>query len=252
MQKKPPSLQSIPRFQRKHLKFTIKEKEICKGLHLNISNKSSQEKAGDTLLSLNSERLLAVMSSDPNFWLMDTSSSTNYHKDTKMGVLEEAKQAWFCYIAIAFRNDKFEKFDSDHASFFASWVQSSQSLKVPLDMRVQVVLKYLSQNLTEDHTVTYLSKKVHLSPSRLAHLFKQQVGDSIIGTLMRMRLHHATELLQFTSLRINEIAESVGFSSPDYFTRTFKAFFGISPGKYRKKCHSTPLIEQGFMKELLI
>lgn len=217
-----------------------------------MSNRSKKKGTGDTLMNLNLEQLQAVKSMDRNFWLIDTSSPKSNYKDSWMNVLEEAKQAGVSYIAFAFRSDPIGKWESDQANFLTSWVQSSPSMKVPLDTRIQVVLDYLSKNMKEDHTVAELSKKVHLSPSRLAHLFKQEVGDSIIGTLMRMRLHHATELLQFTPLRINEIAESVGFSSPDYFTKTFKVFFGISPGKFRKNYHSSPLGEQRFMKELTL
>jgi AraC family transcriptional regulator, arabinose operon regulatory protein len=106
------------------------------------------------------------------------------------------------------------------------------------DLRVLEVLNFISDNAAHNHSIEDLAKMVCLSPSRLAHLFKEQVGDSIINTLLQKRLQRAAKLLQFTPYQITEIAMDVGFSSPDYFTRTFTSFFGISPSKYRQNYQS--------------
>lgn len=104
-----------------------------------------------------------------------------------------------------------------------------------LDPRIHEVLDLLSQNIKEPVSVTDLAKKVNLSPSRLAHLFKEQTGDSMIGTWNKMRLKQAARLLELTSRQVTEIAEDVGFQSPDYFTSKFKQYFGVSPSTYRKQ-----------------
>ncbi|WP_232289033.1 helix-turn-helix domain-containing protein [Paenibacillus sp. Aloe-11] len=78
-------------------------------------------------------------------------------------------------------------------------------------------------------------KAVCLSPSRLSHLFKKQVGDSIIETLIKYRLNQAEKLIKYTIRPITEIALGVGFNSPDYFSRKFTDYFGVNPSKYRKQ-----------------
>lgn len=103
------------------------------------------------------------------------------------------------------------------------------------DMRVQEILQIFSQNLKEPHTIQSLSERVNLSPSRLSHLFREQVGSSIMATLLSMRLRHAARLLEHTNAPIAEISRDVGFSSPFYFTKQFTSFYGLNPTMYRKQ-----------------
>ena len=51
-----------------------------------------------------------------------------------------------------------------------------------LDQRIETVLELMSQQLDASLNVSELARQVVLSPSRLAHLFKAQVGDSIVAT----------------------------------------------------------------------
>ncbi|CAG7642568.1 Arabinose operon regulatory protein [Paenibacillus solanacearum] len=102
-----------------------------------------------------------------------------------------------------------------------------------LDPRIEETLNYISSHLKEPHTIESLARRVMLSPSRLSHLFREQTGDSVMDTLIKLRLRHAARLLEHTSLRISEVAEEVGFRSPFYFTKQFTACFGRNPRQYR-------------------
>jgi AraC family transcriptional regulator of arabinose operon len=104
-----------------------------------------------------------------------------------------------------------------------------------LDPRIHDILQHLNRHMKEPHRIEDLAARASLSPSRLAHLFKEQVGDSIIDTLLRLRLRQATRLLEHTQLSITEIAEEVGFNNPFYFTKQFTSLYGLSPSHYRKK-----------------
>lgn len=103
-----------------------------------------------------------------------------------------------------------------------------------MDPRIVETLQYLNQHMKKPHTIEDLANLVALSPSRFAHLFKQQVGDSVIETLLKLRLRHASRLLEHTTMRISEIAEDAGFNNPYYFSKQFTRFFGMSPTTYRK------------------
>lgn len=113
-------------------------------------------------------------------------------------------------------------------------IASQNNVKKKLDPRVKEVLDILSQHFMEDHLIDDLANKVCLSVSRLSHLFKEQVGDTIIETLMKYRLQQAEKLLQYTMRSVTEIALGVGFNSPDYFSRQFVNYYGINPSQYRK------------------
>jgi len=104
-----------------------------------------------------------------------------------------------------------------------------------LTPNVRRVVEHLDASLHQRHTVASLSKLARLSPSRLAHRFKDETGDSVIGYLLKLRLKRAAKLLEFSGRRVKEAAADVGFASEFYFSRQFKAFFGVSPRQYQQQ-----------------
>ena len=112
--------------------------------------------------------------------------------------------------------------------------QQARHAERPLDARIEVVLQHLAQHISDPLSVGELAHIVALSPSRLSHLFKAQVGDSLAATLLKLRLRQAARLLEFTAQSVSEIALSTGFQSPFHFSRQFKAYHGMSPTAYRE------------------
>jgi AraC family transcriptional regulator of arabinose operon len=102
-----------------------------------------------------------------------------------------------------------------------------------LDDRIAEVLEVISTRYSEDHTIENLAKLVCLSPSRLSHLYKESVGESILATLHRIRLEQAARLLQFSPMSVSEIAQLAGFQSMNYFAKKFKLQYRVSPSKFR-------------------
>jgi AraC family transcriptional regulator of arabinose operon len=102
-----------------------------------------------------------------------------------------------------------------------------------VDPRVRRVLDVVSSDPSARHDVAGLAREVALSPSRLSHLFKQEVGDSVMGTVIRLRLRQAARLLEHTVDDVGAISREVGFRSPYYFSRQFRRHFGMSPREYR-------------------
>ena len=118
-------------------------------------------------------------------------------------------------------------------------IVSSRAVKLQnIDPRVQETLVLLSTQYYKPFTIAYLASQVNLSPSRFAHLFKQQTGESVMETLIRIRLQHAKKRLELTPLSIAEIAAEVGFNNPFYFTRQFTSFYGCPPAAFRRKIKS--------------
>jgi AraC family transcriptional regulator of arabinose operon len=105
----------------------------------------------------------------------------------------------------------------------------------PFDPRVRTVLETLSHDLTRDYSVESLAAAVFLSPSRLAHLFHQQTGQTVAETLRELRLRQAARLLRHSGRSIQEVAAEVGFHCPFHFSRRFRQAFGVSPREYRRQ-----------------
>ena len=73
-----------------------------------------------------------------------------------------------------------------------------------------------------------------LSPGYLSRVLKQQTGLSFVDYLTRLRATKAAQLMLDPSVKIYEVAESVGFASQHYFSRAFKRVLGLAPVDYRK------------------
>lgn len=79
-----------------------------------------------------------------------------------------------------------------------------------------------------------LSQAVHLSPSQLYRKLKALTDDTPHSFIQKIRLHQAYDMLTSTDKLIADIAYSVGFNDPNYFSRAFSKEFGESPSFYRK------------------
>lgn len=104
-----------------------------------------------------------------------------------------------------------------------------------MDGRVRRVLARISSDLSSRHDVPSLAREVSLSPSRLSHLFKKETGDSVMSTVLTLRLRQAARLLEHTAESVKDVSEQTGFESPYYFSRRFKQHFGVSPRRYRQE-----------------
>ncbi|RXZ80537.1 response regulator [Paenibacillaceae bacterium] len=92
---------------------------------------------------------------------------------------------------------------------------------------------YIQTNLGGDLSLTRLSEVVFLNPTYLSVLYKQQTGINLSEYIADLRIKKAKELLEQTPLKIQEIAERVGFETAGYFTRFFKKHLNRTPQEYR-------------------
>lgn len=102
----------------------------------------------------------------------------------------------------------------------------------------QAFLKNLNRLVEEnignaDFTVEDLAQKLNISRVQLYRKVKAILGITVSEYLNTHRLNKSKYLLQETDLNIAEIAYSVGFSSPGYFSTSFKNKFGVSPTRMR-------------------
>jgi AraC family transcriptional regulator of arabinose operon len=102
------------------------------------------------------------------------------------------------------------------------------------DPRLRQVLELIAAKLNQPLTVEGLADAARLSPSRLAHLFRAELGMPIMRYVETRRIERASQLLRMTPLSIKQVAEQVGFASPFYFSLRFKKATGRSPTAYRE------------------
>ena len=74
----------------------------------------------------------------------------------------------------------------------------------------------------------------HINKYYLAHAFQKEYNISPINYLLRRRISESKALLASTDHSLTQISELVGFSSPSYFSQSFRRLEGISPIEYRR------------------
>ncbi|MFC8143363.1 helix-turn-helix domain-containing protein [Streptomyces paradoxus] len=109
-----------------------------------------------------------------------------------------------------------------------------------LDARIRRAQELIDADPGAPHTVRSLADGVALSPSRFAHLFSRQVGQSPMRALREARLRHAARLLESTDLPAERVAAASGFASPFHFNRAFRERYGAPPGAYRTRRGEPP------------
>lgn len=96
-------------------------------------------------------------------------------------------------------------------------------------------LAYIAEHYADSITLEDTAAAMEISSSYLSVTFKQEMGINFISYLTQYRIQHAEKLLSETNLKIYEIAEKVGFSTPYYFSKVFKELKGMSCKEYRDR-----------------
>lgn len=100
---------------------------------------------------------------------------------------------------------------------------------------IEQVISYIKKNMPGEVTLQDTAAAVHLNPSYLSQLFKQQTKINFIDYVLNLRMEEAQKLLSTTTLRISEIADRLGYQDTSYFSHSFKRMVGLTPSEFRKE-----------------
>ena len=116
---------------------------------------------------------------------------------------------------------------------FIESVYSSQDIKKMSQLKPAI--EFMQYNYASPLTLADIAKAAHLSVSRLAHLFREQMGVTIVDYLTNIRINHAKRMLLTTEHNCTRICYDVGYNNQSYFTRVFKQIVGLTPREFRNQ-----------------
>lgn len=97
------------------------------------------------------------------------------------------------------------------------------------------IISYLHEHFAEKISLEQVAKNVYLSPFYISKVFKEEIGETPINYLIKIRLENAKHLLlNQKDLSIKEISSIVGYEDAYHFSKSFKKYYGIPPAEYKK------------------
>ena len=120
--------------------------------------------------------------------------------------------------------------------FITLFLYNSKHFKNEVNEKTDAVdsaILYMQEHIDDNISLNNLSNQFNYSTSRFSNLFKEKTGYAPIDYFIQMKMQKASQQLDFTDTSINDIAISLGFDDPYYFSRRFRKVIGISPAKYR-------------------
>ncbi len=110
----------------------------------------------------------------------------------------------------------------------------TETTKAASLLKLEQVLTYLNEHMTEPINLKDLARKAAMSESVLLRRFREATGTTPVNYLIRLRVQSAASQLLGSDDSIKEIARCNGFDDSNYFSRTFRKYIGCSPRAYRK------------------
>jgi two-component system response regulator YesN len=130
------------------------------------------------------------------------------------------------------RYDKFVIKVCKYAEWLTEQVEHTYTREVsPI---IHQAINYMKENHQNGITLEEIASYCHLSRFHFSHLFKKEVGLSVMDFFNKLRMDKALFYLEKTDISIQEIANQAGFIDTNYFSRLFKKYQQYSPTEYRR------------------
>jgi len=104
-----------------------------------------------------------------------------------------------------------------------------------IGMKIAMANRYMIDNFSNcDLSLDVISRYLQINPSYFSRIYKKETGQNFVEALTAIRLDRARTLLSATTMKINDIALTVGYQNSRYFWNIFRKNSGCSPSEYRE------------------
>lgn len=97
----------------------------------------------------------------------------------------------------------------------------------------KLIKDYIDHNYHLPINLNQVCQELGYNPSYVSRMFKKHENENIKSYMEKRRMIAAKEMLINIRIKIAQVAQQSGYSSEAYFIKTFKAFYGITPGEFR-------------------
>lgn len=107
------------------------------------------------------------------------------------------------------------------------------------DLKIAPVIDYMKTYYNTPLDLDFLATKFFISKFTICREIKAVTGLTFSEYLTQLRINSAKKMLENSKFSVSEIARKVGFTTPEYFSKTFKKEVNLSPSEYRKQIIKT-------------
>lgn len=101
--------------------------------------------------------------------------------------------------------------------------------------RIERAMNYMNQYYKEPVRLERLANLCCMSPNYFHKVFRKTLNITPANYLTLLRMNAALQLLTDKQISVKNIAYELGFTDDAHFCRSFKKYYGITPGEYQKK-----------------
>ncbi|RKN86918.1 AraC family transcriptional regulator [Paenibacillus ginsengarvi] len=112
----------------------------------------------------------------------------------------------------------------------------------PIEQQVERTIRWLTVQYSQPLSIEEISRSLGYNRTHLSKMFKMYTGMTPVHFLLKIRMERAKLLLR-EPLTVEQVAASVGFSDPLYFSKQFKKWFGRSPTEYRQDAYGRTIYD---------
>ncbi|WP_158289340.1 response regulator [Paenibacillus flagellatus] len=100
---------------------------------------------------------------------------------------------------------------------------------------IRLAIQYIRAHLQDELTLEAIADHIQLSASYMGHLFKKEIGTSVMDYILEQRIERAKSYLVSGRYRNYELAEKAGFRNYSHFCTMFKKYAGMTPNEFKNK-----------------
>ena len=117
----------------------------------------------------------------------------------------------------------------------ARTIKPLSSKQLSSNDQIRKSIRFMEKNLHRNCSLEDFTSVASMSARHYSRQFNALTGVSPMNYFLQMKINDAGHKLQDTELSIDQIAQSLGYTDPLYFSRIFRKFQAVSPSAYRKE-----------------
>lgn len=209
----------------------LQEQKMLVMSNITMGNIVTAQKLFHTIL----EELEAFPAAARNNKVIDILSTMNAVIQEINEQLSRSLQSYFNYSAVLSMRHGGEVRDYCDRIFDRIRMADDKKEYYDTDSLINKAKTFIQANIYKDISQEETAAQLYICPSYLSRLFKKQTGESFTQYVTRTKMEKAVELLKDPRYKTYQVSEMLGYKTPRYFARLFRAQMGMNPSEYRGK-----------------